>query len=732
MESQSWLRTIWEDRRKRVILGLSLFLIVSVAAVYAQTAGFAFVDYDDPDYVVKNPRVPGGLSWDGIKWAFTTRHDSNWFPLVWLSLMLDRELFGVGAGGFHLVNTALHIASTVLLFWVLRRYSGALWSSFFVAALFGLHPLHVESVAWVAERKDVLSTLFWMLTMLAYIRYVERPVVWRYVAVCVLYALGLMAKSMLVTLPFVLLVMDYWPLRRLWPVVDSEDSAGGGPLRLIIEKTPLFVLSAASCVITFIAQKTGGAVVKFSAFPLSCRLSNTPVAYCDYILKMFWPVDLAVYYPHPGKALAGWKVAVSVAALLIITIAVILLRRRRYLLAGWLWYLGTLVPVIGLVQVGGQAIADRYTYIPLTGLFIMLVWLAGDIVGRLRHRAVIVGLAGSALIGVLGLLTFTQVRYWQDTFTLFTHTAAVTTRNSVAHNLLGVYLARKGDIKEAMHEFEEALKIAPRDVGSLYNFARALAVQGRSAEAVEYYNRVLVLAPGNVGTYVALASMQADQGNFERAMELYREGLRHNSNGGDLHDELGSLLFRMGRVDEAIAELETAAKLKADSSTYCNLGKALALKGQTQKAIECYKTAIMMDADNAEAHYNLGNAYSKLGRLEEAVGEYKKAIKARPNYAKAYGNLAIAFSQMGRFDEAIEGFRRVVELEPNDVKACFNLAAALAERGLFDDAITEYEKGLKIDPNNKESREALKKVKEVKAGQSLMPKSSLVNSDSNL
>ena len=373
---------------RRIVIGLSILLTACVAAVYIQAGSFGFLDYDDPFYVPLNTQVLAGLTWDGIKWAFTTMHAGNWFPLVWLSLMLDRTLLGAGAGGFHLVNVALHIANTILLFWVLKRYTKAVWASFFVSALFALHPLHVESVAWITERKDVLSMLFWLLTMLAYLRYVEIPTIKRYVIICVVFALGLMSKPMLVTLPFVLVLMDYWPLKRLWTEGESNGVKIG---RLLLEKIPLLSLSAASCVMTVIAQKNSGAVAKISIVPFSQRIGNALVSYCDYILKTFWPVDLAVFYPHPIKSLAGWKVAVSLAVLVVITIAVILLRRRRYLLVGWLWYLGTLVPVIGLVQVGGQAMADRYTYIPLTGIFIMLAWLAGDFVAQRRFRQILGG-----------------------------------------------------------------------------------------------------------------------------------------------------------------------------------------------------------------------------------------------------------------------------------------------------------------------------------------------------
>jgi len=681
---------------KALVIVLCLFLIASIVAVYGQTAGFDFVDFDDSTYVSNNPKVPGGLTLDGIKWAFTTMHSGNWIPLVWLSLMLDKSLLGAGAAGFHLVNVALHIANTVLLFWVLKRYSKAIWPSFFVAALFGLHPLRVESVAWVTERKDVLCTLFWMLTMLAYIRFVEKQTVWRYTMILVFFAIGLMAKPMLVTLPFVLLIMDNWPLRRLWP----EDGIGVPVSRLIIEKVPLFILSAASCWVTFVAQKTGGSVVNLSIFPFGYRFGNALVSYCDYILKMFWPVELAVFYPHPSAGIAVWKIAASAAALLAITVVVLLLRRRRYLLAGWLWYLGTLVPVIGLVQVGRQAMADRYTYIPLTGLFIMLVWLAGDIIAKSWHKTAIAGIGGMTLIIAFGFLTFRQVGYWRDTMTLFTRTAAVTTDNYLAYSVLGTRFAQKGDFDRAGSEIEKAMKFNVNEIDVLYNIAKGLTALGRTDEAIGYYNRILATAPGDTDTYIALAMMETDRGNFARAADIYRRGLEFNPVNGDLHGRLGTLFLQTGKVDEGIAELETAVKLKADSAIYGNLGTALLSKGQTEKAKECYERAIRIDPANAEAHYNLGNIYLAMELPAEAAGEYAKAIRAKPDYSKAYGNLGVALSMLGKQDEGVVSFHYAVELDPNNIEARFNFAAALADKGLIDESIEQLHKIIELLPDN--------------------------------
>jgi protein O-mannosyl-transferase len=701
---KTWLETIWEDRQKRLILGLCLLLAAGIIAVYAQTASFDFVDYDDQGNIRDNPKVPDGLTLGGVKWSFTTMYGSNWFPLIWMSFMLDRTIFGTWAGGFHLVNVALHIANSILLFWVLKRYTKVLWASFFAAALFALHPLHVESVAWVTERKDTLSTLFWLLTMLAYLRYVEIPTTKRYVMVCAVFALGLMSKPMLVTLPFILLLMDYWPLKRLW-AEDGEKSVSFG--RLVWEKIPLFILSTASCVVTFIAQKTGGAMMRLSVVPIEYRIGNALTSYCEYLVKMFRPIGLAVFYPHPAKGISGWETAAAVAVLIAITSLVILLRGRRYLLVGWLWYLGTLVPVIGIVQVGGQAMADRYTYVPLTGIFIMFVWLAGDIVAQRRLRQVLAAAAGTVIIGVLGVMTFVQVSYWRDTMSLFKHAAAVTKDNYLAHSIMGVRYAEKGQMEEAMKAFNIILKMAPKDADTLYNVAKSLDVQGKTEMALEFYNRVLVLVPDDADTHGALALIEVRNGNLERAIELYKEGLDKKPDDGGLHGGLGSLYLQMGRVDEAITELEKAMKLKLDSVIYGNLGMATLLKGEGDKAIEYFNKAIKLDGANAEAHYNLGNCYLSQDLPGKAVAEYEKAIKVKPKYTKAYGNLAVALAKLGHIDDAIVNFRKVVELEPNNPDAKFNLASILVEKGAIDEAIIQLVNTIKLAPQDSAAHSAL-------------------------
>jgi tetratricopeptide (TPR) repeat protein len=692
----------------RLFLAGCVFLIVSTAAVYWQVSRFDFVNYDDPTYVTENPNVLQGFTWEGIKWAFTSFYASNWHPLTWLSLMLDRELFGTGPRAFHLVSVLLHIANTVLLFIVMVRLSGASWPSFFVAAAFGLHPLHVESVVWVAERKDALSTLFWMLTMLAYVRYVERPTVGRYAAISAVYALGLMAKPMLVTLPFVLLILDWWPLERIKPHSQAESASATDykctVSHLVLEKIPLFVLSALSGVMTFIAQRSGGTMSGLQVFSLSNRISNALVSYASYIVKMFWPSGLTVFYPHPQGNLADWKIIASLAVLVGVSILVFVCRRRRYLMAGWLWYLGTLVPVIGLVQVGTQGMADRYTYIPLTGLFIMAAWSVRDIASRWRYKKALTAAVGPILYAALMVCTFRQVGYWQDSITLFGHAINVTTGNYVAHNNLGTALAEKGDIEAAMKQFEATLAIRPDDIDAHYNLAKALAKTGRTQEAAEHYNKVLNLKPDAADVFVALALEQTEQGQFEQAAATYRKGLEAAPQDGALHSGLGLVLLQMGRVDEAITELQTAVKLKGDSKAYCNLGAAVSSKGQLDEATVYYKKSIRLDPKNAEAYFNLGNMYLSQGRLPEAVAEYKKAIDARPGYVKAYGNLAVALAQIGKLGEAVESFRRVVELEPNNPDAHFNLASALADKGLVNEAAGHLRKVVDLAPQDVNAR----------------------------
>jgi Tfp pilus assembly protein PilF len=561
-------------------------LAIITLAVYWPVRNHQFVNYDDNGYVIDNQTIHSGPTWQNIKWAFTTGYASNWHPLTWLSLMLDCELFraaslpgGVKSGPMHIVNVLFHIANTILLFVVLARMTKGIWQSAFIAGLFALHPLHVESVAWVAERKDVLSALFWLLTMLAYTRYVERPSVRRYIAVLVLFAMGLLAKPMLVTLPFVLLLLDYWPLGRTGGQ-RTEDGRQKASLKwLIIEKIPLIVLAAASSVITFIVQRAGGSMLPINAVHLSERISNAIVSYVSYIGKMFWPVRLAVLYPHPANRLPADKALICAAILIVITIICLYYaRRRKYLLVGWLWYLGTLVPVIGIVQVGSQAMADRYTYIPLIGLFLIIAFAGAELLKKISMGTVAAGVIAGVILSACGIIAAVQVRYWKDSLTLFKHALDVTENNYLAQNNYANALSNLGRNEEAITHLAEALRVLPDSTEFLSNFGYVLAQSGKPKEAIEYYEKVLAKDPNNVITHGRLALALAAIGSIDEAIEHCRIVIAARPDDTEMQNNLGIMLQKQGKIDEAI---------------------------------ECYKKALQIDPKFQKARENLDSALAQ-------------------------------------------------------------------------------------------------------------------------
>ena len=569
-----------------------LVLIFVTLVVFHQVPSYDFINLDDNLYIYENSRVQAGLTLEGIVWAFTTFEAYNYHPLTWLSHMLDCQLFGLRPGLHHLTNLLFHLANTVLLFFVLRRMTGTLWRSGFVAALFALHPLHVESVAWVAERKDLLSAFFWFLSIWAYARYAERPGLNRYLPVLLFFSLGLLAKPMVVTLPFVLLLLDFWPLGRMQfhqagtniRPLEQKVSA----FRLVWEKIPLFALAAISIVVTFAAQQQGGALKSLEAFPLTTRIANALISYVSYIGKMMWPQNLAVYYPHPATV-PTWQAAGC--GLLLICLSALFIwasRKRPYLAVGWLWYLGTLVPVIGLVQVGSQAMADRYTYLPLVGLFVALAW------------------GVPSLLVSFTVCTWLQLRHWQNSLTIFQHTVNVTTDNYFAHNNLGVALAKGGRFDEAVDHYYVALRIKP--------------------DQAEVYN--------NLGN-----ALEA-QGNVDEAIRRYTEALRIEPDNAKAHNNLGNALATQGKVDEAISHYSEALRIEPDhAGAHYNLGNVLAERGNVDEAINHYNEALRIWPDWAGAHNNLGVALERRGNFKEAIRHYYQALRIKPDYPKAKDNL---------------------------------------------------------------------------------------------
>ena len=589
--------------------------------MYAPVWHFDFVNFDDPDMVTANAHVRQGFTFESFRWAFTSTDAANWIPGARLSHMLDWKLFGLRSGWHHAVNLLLHALAAVVLFLFLSRATRAFWPSALVAFLFALHPLHVESVAWIAERKDVLSALFWFLALWSYTRYTERPNARRYLALVAWFVLGLMAKPMIVTLPFILLLLDFWPLRR--PLTAA----------LLREKVPLFGLSALASAATYQAQRHSGAVESLAAFPPGLRVENALVAYCVYIAKMFWPSGLAVFYPYPA-AVPLWQAAMAAAALA--GISVIAQRARRgapYVTTGWLWFLGTLLPVIGLIQAGAQARADRYMYVPMVGLAIMLAWGAGDLLRR-WPRAQIALAAGSALACVP--LTMSQVGYWRNSETLFRRALAVTGNNEVAEHNLGHYLMDvPGRLPEAIEHLEASLRIYPASAKGHTDLGIALArVPGRAPEALAEFQTALRLAPQTALPHDSLASVLANMGRLPEAADEYRVAIRLAPDSAIPHNNLGNALARMGRAPEAIGEYETALRLDPEyAEAHNNLGIVLSdMPGRLAEAVAHLEAAMRLKPDSADAHLNLGIALAKdPARMGEAIAQFEAALRLRPD-----------------------------------------------------------------------------------------------------
>jgi tetratricopeptide (TPR) repeat protein len=772
------------QRRWPMCLGLALLTL----AAYWPTAQNDFVNYDDSDYVTANSHVQTGLNWQNTCWAFTTGHASNWHPLTWLSHGLDCQIFGPTtpaerawlatrspeqqAGAHHLVNLAFHLANTLLLFLVLRRMTGAHWRSGLVAALFAVHPLHVESVAWVSERKDVLSTSFLFLTLWHYQKYVasggcrgsgdgevegqspkakvrrpevrgqgseargQRPEVrsqgsevrgqrseaieqapssiihhpssnWitrraslHYMLALFFFALGLMSKPMLVTVPFLLLLLDWWPLERF----DLKDSSLAKKLlSLFGEKIPFLILSLASSIVTFEVQKHGGAVS--TVLSPAARLANALVSYARYLGKCFWPPRLSVLYPHPGNW-PVWEVAGSAVLLLAISAGVAcFVRRRPYLAVGWLWFLGGLVPVIGVVQVGIQSMADRYTYVPLIGIFIMVVWGLAEFatpsssssfsssssnprVAQARKsrqpgdaqpaairawRPQTIALAGAAAVALAAcvLLTLRQVRYWRNSETLFLRAVEVSPNNYLAYNNIGFYLSKLPDRSaEAIDYYRKSLAINPAYEDALNNLGYALAAQKHYTDAIGWYRKALQVRPGHVEVNNNLGNALSEIGQIDEAIQRYRFVLQRQSDHADAHNNLGIALAMQGKLDEAIPHFRDAIRFKPNyASAHSNLGNALAAQHKLDEAIREYQESLRLSPEDPQAHNNLGNALAEQGRLNEAIPHYNEALRLNANNPEAHFNLGIALARQGQRDAALAHYTEALRLKPDYAEA---------------------------------------------------------------
>ena len=735
-----------------------LFLIITTFAVYWQVRNHDFINLDDYFYVTENAHIQTGLSRKGIVWAFTAFHAGLWIPLTWLSLMLDFELYGLNAGGYHLTNLLFHIANTLLLFLVLNKMTRQLWRSAFVAALFALHPLRVESVAWVTERKDVLSIFFWMLTIWAYARYAERPGINRYLLALFAFGLGLMAKPMIVTLPFVLLLLDYWPLDRFQPRrVDGES----GPqtrmstkstykmppaFLMVWEKVPFFALAGGAGVVTLLAQHSVGAIGSLDVYPLEVRIANALLSYVRYIGKMIWPHHLVVFYLHPKESLTMWQAAGAGVLLVAVSIAIIWTAQRyRYLTFGWLWYLGTLVPVIGLVQSGFQAMADRFTYLPLIGLFVIIAWGVPDLLARYRYRRIAFAIVTGALLPALMMSTWKQLRYWNNSTTLWKHALDVSPKHYYAHKMLGDLAEEEGNLEEAIahysqaleinpdyasahngigailfkqakldeaiNRFYQALRIQPEDAIVHYNLGKVFARQEKLAKAISHYNEAVRDDPKYFKAHNSLGMALARQGKFDEAIGHLSQALKIKPDYASAHNNLGALLIRQGKLDEATSHLAKALELRSDyAEAHDNLGALLARQGRLNEAISHFSQALEIKPEYASAHNHKGDSLAQQGKLDEAVSHFSQALYLKPDFLEAHNNLGNLFFRQARFAEAISQYHRVLELNPDLVYVRNNLGVALASEGRFEEAIAHFSLALQLKPDYVQARNNLQKV----------------------
>jgi len=581
-------------------VGICLFLALLTWLVFGRTLWNDFINYDDPRYVYENTKITGGLSISGIAWAFTHIHSLNWHPLTTISHMLDCQLYGLKAGWHHFTNVLLHTVAAMLLFLALQQMTGSVWRSAFVAAVFAIHPLRVESVAWIAERKDVLSGVFFMLTLLAYVNYVRVPRIRGYLAVVFLFACGLMSKPMLVTLPFVLLLLDYWPFNRIKDQLWKR----------IVEKIPLIALSAVSSVITFLVQKS--AVGQTEELPIFERINNAVVSYVLYIWQMLWPVNLAVFYPHPENRLPLWEIVCCLLVVMCITVAAIALRTHRpYLLTGWLWYLGMLVPVIGLVQVGWQGRADRYTYLPQIGLYIAAAWAVVDLTVLHRYRRATLSTTAILVIAALSSCTWVQNSYWRDSETLFRHALAVTTNNDVAENNLGIVFLGQGKLDEAISLLQSAVDLRPDNSPAHENLAKALLQKGQVADALVHYRKLLDLQPDNM----------------------------------EIHNIVGTVLVQQGRVQEGAEEWQKVLLVEPDNgNAMSNLAWVFATSPDQSirngpRAVQLAEQAVRLSGGRIAILFRtLAAAYAENGQFSDAIQTAERGIQL----ANSQGNAGLA------------------------------------------------------------------------------------------
>lgn len=685
-------------------LACVVLLVLMAVVVYLPAVRNGFVNYDDQLYVTDNGFTQMGLTWAGTVWAFRTMHGSNWMPLTWLSHSLDVQLFGLDPAGHHAMSLVLHVASTLILFSALRRMTGATARALVVAALFAVHPLHVESVAWVAERKDVLSGFFWMAALWMYAAYTRRPGVVRYLGVTVLFVLGLMAKPMVVTLPCALLLLDGWPLGRLRGQVAG----------CVLEKVPWFVLSLGSAGMAVFSQHHGGAIGDFADYPVWVRFANAIVSYVAYLCKMVWPFGLAAFYPHPGTAISLAHVAWCAAFLGAITLVCWLGRRRfPYAAMGWCWYLGTLVPVIGIVQIGRQAMADRYTYLPLIGVFAAVAWGVGDAWQKYRLPQKALWVLAGSIVAALGVRTLDQVPVWRDGETLFKHALRVTQDNEVMRYSLGSAYLEQGRYDEAETELKAALRIEPQHLECITNLGIVLLKTNRSDEADMLFKRALQIEPHHANTLMNRGVLLTAKGEKEQALACFQQAVEYAPEDVNAHYGLGLALLQTGRVVEAGSHLRSFLRVHPERMDVRRLF-AKACMGASLFADAAAQYVAMAQAlpDNAEVFANLGIALASLNRNEEAVAALRRACALRPADWDLRFNFIRTLVSAQQWQEASQVLTEYLLERPNDPEAHYLLGVALGGSGKRNEAAQQFRETLRLQPGHRESIQYLRTLGE--------------------
>jgi len=761
-ESSSW----------KLLILISLLLTLTTTAVYWQVQGFDFVNYDDGDYVSDNPQVQKGFTVNAIRWAMTTGEvSSNWHPLTLFSHILDWQLYGAWAGGHHLTNLFFHIANTLLLFLVFRKMTGDLWQSGFIAAVFALHPLHIQSVAWVSERKDVLSAFFWMLTLWAYAGYARRPGWTTYIWVVIFFILGLMSKPMVVTLPFVLLLLDFWPLQRLrldgsGPMIIASTNASVGcgvyprlkwegvkpsPTMteemtkaesqnqlhlkiagLIREKIPLFMLCATSAIITLHVQQKGGAVKSLDMAPLADRLANSLISYIHYILKTIYPKNLAAFYPYPD-AFPWWKVTAAGVTLAAITwLAIRLMRGSPYVIVGWLWFLGTLVPVIGLVQVGAQSMADRYMYLPMVGLLIMTAWGIPEIISDWRHKKFWLNASAMIAILILSLITWKQTEYWKNSLVLWRHAINVTKNNHIAHYNLGGALDKTGDIDQAIFHYRESLAINPVQPEIYMSLGNALIKKKDEPQAQIYFQKAALLAPENEQAQYNLGTFLLKKGDFEAAIPYLEKAVRLDPENDQAQFNLAKAFFQKKDYESALIHAQKAIGLNPDHEKAHQIAGAIFFEQGNNEAARMHFNAVLSATPKSgEALHYMGVIFLKQKQIDKALASFKKAVEydpkredslqlvrqltakladmeARlikelendPDNSNLRKQLGKTYQMLGSSDRALKQYEQVLGQHPESIDVLYDLAAIHADQGDYSAAIVYMEQAMSHQPDN--------------------------------